>query len=260
MENKIDFFTKIIRSIISKSFYRDVKSQSFSVGFKYLLTFFLIITVILSVRFSFVLTSGTNFIADWISTNIPDITIKNGEVSSPAEQPYLKGTNEFVFILDTTGQVSAIAPEYKAGILVLKNKIMHKQSEVETREYDLSKTPFFVLNKTVIDRVKKIFIWVTIPLMVIFLYLYYIVISLGKILGFSLLTLIINKAGKLKLNYRGLLNIGAFSLTLPVILGTAVDASGMRIPYFWVMHLGVYVLYLVIMTLASKEGDYQRNV
>lgn len=253
MEEKIGFFAKLIKSFTSVDFYRHVKSQPFATAFKYLLLFLLIITIALSVRFSFILLNGTNFIADWISTNIPEITIRNGEVSSPAQQPYIKGTNDFVFILDTTGQTTQIAPEYRAGILLLKNKIVHKQSEVETREYDLSRTPYFVLNKAIVDRIKSIFVWITIPLMVIFLYLYYITAKLIQALIFSLLTLIINAVSKSKITYGGLLNIGIFTLTLPTILGTIVDIIGLRMPFFWLIYTGIYIIYLVIMTVGSKD-------
>ncbi len=252
-EERTGFFAKIIKSFTSVDFYRNIKSQPFSPGFKYLLLLLLIVTIALSIRFSFILSNGANFIADWISTNIPEITIRNGEVSSPAQQPYVKGTNDFVFILDTTGVTSAISPEYKAGILLLKNKIVHKQSEVETREYDLSKTPYFVLNKAVVDRVRSIFVWITIPLMVIFLYLYYIAAKLVQALAFSLLSLIINAAGKLNISYKGLLNIGVYALTLPTLLGTIVDIMGLRIPFFWIIYVGVYVILLSIMTLGSKD-------
>ncbi|MBM3252841.1 MAG: DUF1189 domain-containing protein [Candidatus Omnitrophica bacterium] len=253
VEERIGFFAKIIKSFTSMSFYRYIKSQPFATGFKYLLLFLLIITVALSIRFSFIIVNGTNFIADWISTNIPEITIRNGEVSSPVEQPYKKGTNDFVFILDTTGQTMSISPEYRAGILLLKNKIVHKQSEVETREYDLSRTPYFVLNKTIVDRIKSIFVWITIPLMVVFLYLYYIIAKLFQALLFSLLTLIINAASGLKIAYSGLLNIGVFNLTLPTLLGAIVDITGLRMPFFWLIYTGVYIVYLVIMTIGSKD-------
>ncbi len=255
MEEKMNFFVKIFKSFTSIDFYKDIKSKPFSASFKYLLLFLLIITIALSIRFSFIFVGGANFVADWISTNIPEITIRNGEVSSPASQPYIKGTNDFAFILDTTGQTTTISPQYAAGILLMKNKIVHKQSEIETREYDLSNTPYFVLNKEVIERIKKIFIWVTIPLMVVFLYLYYVVAKLLQALLFSLLTLIINGVAKLKIAYSGLLNIGVFAATLPTILGAIVDITGLRIPFFWVIYLGVYVALLVIMTLCCKSED-----
>jgi len=62
---------------------------------------------------------------------------------------------------------------------------------------------------------------------------------------------------KVGLNYGGLLNIGIFSLTLPVILETIVKLSGISIPYFGLFNSGLYIAFLIIGILNAKTAIAQ---
>ncbi len=254
MQENIGFFGKIIKSIINVDFYRDIKSHSFSFGFKYLLLFAALVTITLSVYYSFVLIKAVNFMADNIST-LPEITITNGEVTSPVQQPFIKEeAKNFAFILDTTGKITTIAAEYKSGILVMKNKVIIKNDETESREYGLSKIKNFILNKDTVDKFRKVSRLVIFPAVLIFSYIYFIIAKLLQILIFSLVTLIVNSLNQAKIAYSGLLNIATCALTLPTILAVIAIISGLKIPAFWLIYLLIYLSYLIFMTTASKEN------
>lgn len=84
------------------------------------------------------------------SENLPDvsITVKNGQASTNVPEPFVRGDDNFSFIIDTKGTVTNL-DKYKTGLLLTSDKLIAK-SDSETRIMDLKDVQDFTGSKTLI--------------------------------------------------------------------------------------------------------------
>ncbi len=238
------FFINLWRSVTSFRFYKEIAFQRVSKSVGYFFLFILLITLVLSMKRSTALIQGIDEVSKELGDRLPEIRIENGVVSIDAQEPFTIEEKDFIFIIDTTGKITTIDPSYKQGILLTKNKLIHRQSEIETREYDLSKIKSFTLNKEATEKWKKVLSRFAFPFTVIFFFPYYIVAKLIHILLFSLIALIVNTATKANLKYENLFNISLFALTPPVLLATIFNLAGFPFPLFRLLYIVVYLIFL----------------
>lgn len=239
------FFINLWRSATNFRFYKEIAFQGVSKNMGYFFLFIFLITLVLSMKFSTALIQGMGEVSREIGDKLPEIRIENGIVSTDAQEPFVIEEKNFIFIIDTSGKTITIDPSCKQGILLTKNKLINKQSEFETREYDLSKIKSFTLNKEAMERWRKVFSRFALPILLVSLYPYYTVVKLIQILLFSLIALIVNTATKTNLKYENLFNISLFALTPPVLLATIFTLAGLKIPLIWLLYIVVYIVFII---------------
>ena len=240
------FFINLWKSTTNFKFYKEIAFQGVPRSMGYFFLFIFLITLILSMKFSTTLIQGMGQVAEEIGNKLPEIRIENGTVSTNIPEPFvIKEKKDFIFIIDTTGKITTIDPSYKQGMLLTKSKLIHRQSEFEAREYNLSKIKSFTINKEIMGRWKKIFSRFAFPLLVAILFFYYIVVKLVQVLFFSLIALITNSAIKANLKYENLFNISLFALTPPVLLATIFTLAGLKIPLFGLLYIVVYIIFVI---------------
>jgi len=282
------FWKNLIRSFNPK-FFKEICPQPLKESFKYLLFLFLLLTLLLSFKYTIGFSGGVKEFAKEFPIffeklrDIPEITVEKGKVTSP-KQLFIKEWEKFVFVIDYQGEVSyylALIENYKVGgLVILEDKIILRSQEGKTEIYSLpeeasylnlkidqgEKEKLFTLTwdgKVFQPTFKKINHWLNLapfiffPLCFLFIFFGFWIGKLIQIFGFSLLSLVVNKVKKVGLNYQNLLNIGIFSLTLPLILGTVVKLSGISIPYFGLFNSGLYIAFLVIGILNAKTTVVQ---
>ncbi len=281
------FWKNLIRSFNPK-FFKEIAPQSLKESFKYLAFLLLLLALVLSFKSTINFTQGIQRLSKGLPDffeelkDFPEITIQNGELILPKEF-YTKEWERGGIIIDPEGEIGKyleILPT-KFSVILLKDKIIIPQMTIqsktekrvgETSVYDLSQIKYFNLRiregekllKLAFDNqkfdltAKKANKWantlslIFFPIATIFIFIFLLIGKLIQVFGFSLISLIINKVKKVGLNYQNLLNIGIFSLTLPLILGTVVKLSGISIPYFGLFNSGLYIAFLVIGILNAK--------
>ena len=248
------FFINLWRSVTNFRFYKEIASQKVSKSIGYFIFFMLLITLLLSMKLSTALIQGVGAMIEEIGYRLPEIRIENGVVSTDAHEPFIIEEKDFTFIIDTTGKITTIDPSYKQGILLTKNKLIHRQSEIETRTYDLSKIKSFTLNKESMKRWQRTFSRFAFPLLLVILFPYFVVVKLIHILLFSLIALIVNAATKANLKYENLFNISLFALTPPVLLATIFNLAGLKIPLFGLLYIAIYIVFLMGGVRSCREA------
>ena len=239
------FFINLWRSVTSFRFYKEIAFQKVSKSIGYFFLFILLITLVLSMKRSTALIQGMDEVSKELGDKLPEIRIEDGVVSTDAQEPFVIEEKNFIFIIDTTGKITTVDPSYKQGILLTKNKLIHRQSEIETREYDLSKIKFFTVNKAAMERWRKTFSRFAFPILLVSLFPYFVVVKLIQILLFSLMALVMNTATKANLKYENLFNISLFALTPPVLLATIFNLAGLKIPLFGLFYIAIYIVFLM---------------
>lgn len=241
-----NFFLRIWKSCSNPGSYAEIKEQSFGKSLGYITLLILLYVTI----FSFFITlAGFNFVGqatDWIDSNVPKVTIKDGAISADVAQPYVRDLDGFAFIIDTTGRIKKIGNEYESGILVSKNQVSFKRSEHRTEVYDVpAGEDEFVIDASLINffiNIGKYFIF---PAVLIGVFAFYWIAIIIKIFFYSLISLILNRFFSAKLKYGALLNIGVYAVTLPFLLSIIVELLGIPISGWIYNHL-IYLIMLAI--------------
>jgi hypothetical protein len=274
------------RGSFNPEFYRGIVTQSFGRSFGYFLLLILAVSIIFSIKYTADARGVIGEVITWINTEfaerlpefLPEITIKDGEVSSPAEQPYIHEWEEFVFILDTTGSITSL-DDYQNGVLITKRTIIVRTIEdgkIKTEEHDLSMITSLNIGpgkgegelitfsfqewrlsvtQENVTKWSKFISRALVPLIVVFLFFYHFTTKFIHLLFFSLVSLIANRIVDAGLEYSHLLNIGIFALTPPLALAVLVMVFGLTIPMFWLLYIVVYCAFLIMAIKRCKTRN-----
>lgn len=221
---KYSIFHTVVMWCFSPSFYRDVGRN-----WKGICTGYLILLMILAcIPTAIWANRGCSKLLQnegkAVIDQVPPISFKDGEISTPVKQPYeitLPGTDQRLIVIDTTGRFTSLE-EAEALILLTKTKIIHRQSEYETRTFDLSQSQGeFEFDKEDVARWASTFERY-------FAYLIYPAILIGSYIGrllqillYGLVGLIFSAAFGAKLKYSALVRLSAVAIT-PIVIADAV--------------------------------------
>lgn len=250
----MNFFIQMRESVIDFKFYRSIKDNKFSRSFVYLMLLFLIIYFINGTRTFISVRTGIDEIAADLSTNIPEFKLENGEFNFEGEMPYyISSSTSEAFVIDTTGKVTdSVLKDVAGGMLITKDKIYLKRSEVETREFSLAGLKGVTITKSdVLEFLPKLS-WI------IFIF---IAFSFVFALGWKLLNAVIlaflglaaNAIFNGRMKFNNLMNISIYALTLPMLIQLAVNLYGYPVPGFGFIYWGISIIYVVLAVRSCKD-------
>lgn len=252
----MNFFLQIRESVIDFKFYRSIKDNRFSRSFVYLLLLFLIIYFISGTRTFIATRLGIDELVTSLNNNIPEFRLENGEFSFEGDMPYFisSSTNE-AFVIDTTGQVGVdVLKDVGSGMLITKDKVFVKRSEIETREFSLKELNGITLTKSdVLEFLPKLS-WIVF----IFIAFGFIFVLGWKLLNavlLALLGLIANAMMGGRLKFNNLMNISIYALTLPMLIQLAVNLYGYPIPSFGLIYWAISILYVAMAVKSCKDEE-----
>lgn len=233
-----------ILSFFSGELYRDVGLNWRGICFGYL---FLLVAVCTIPRVFMLQERISLFIdeqAPPLIEQVPKITITNGQVHVDELQPYyIKAPdgNEVLAIIDTTGEIQSL-DSTDAFALLTKTKLIHRQSNVEYRTYDLSEVQKFVLDKSRIrgwlNIVKKLIVPVLLPFILLGSYIFRII----QALIYAAIGLIFAAFCRIKLSYDALVRLAVVALTPCIIVRTIFEMVSVHLPiaglWFFLLAMG----------------------
>jgi hypothetical protein len=221
-----------ILSFFSKELYREMGLQWKGICFGYLFLLLAICWIPMMVRIN------TGF-ADFVKNNappvveqVPEVTITDGGVSIQEPQPYyikIPDTNDILAVIDTTGSIDS-PQDVNAFCLLTKTNIIMKQSNFETRTYDLSQVKSFTVSGDGIMKllhiIKKFLFIVLYPFALLGSYVYRII----QALIYAAIGLLFASACKVSLSYGALLRLAIAAMTPCMIIKTVLGLAGVYIP------------------------------
>jgi len=256
----MNFFTQMRESVIDLKFYRNIKDNKFSRSFVYLLLLFLIIYFINGTRTFIATRIAVDELVVSLSCDAPEFKFENGEFSFEGEMPYYisSSTNE-AFVIDTTGQVTkSVLEDVASGILITKDKLYVKRSEVETREISLTELKDITLSKSdVIEFLPKLS-WIVL-IFIAFAFIFLLGWKLINAVILALLGLIVNAFFNGRLKFNNMINISIYALTLPMLIQVAVNLYGYPIPNFGFIYWGISILYVVLAVKSCRDEANELN-
>ncbi len=237
-EPRLNFFTKIYYSVSGFENYKFFILQKTGKAVVYLLLFSLIVGLIGITQPVIGSNQMINEMINGIESSIPDFTFENGKLDVNAKMPLIIGEGGTTIIIDTTGATDeTLLNSYDNALLILQDRMIQK-SYANQRVTDFSMLQGVRLDRSDVKRM--------LPLIKLFMLILFIILPPFIIAGrfisalvVSIIGLIINSSKKANLPYRDVFAISAYSLTLPLIICTILDFTG--VPFL----LSTLVYYLI---------------
>ena len=245
-------FLGLVLSLFLPAFYRDVARNWGGIGILYVLLLYTLTWIPALVNMQLGVRKLAQEDFPKFAENLPDITIKNGKISSPAEQP-LEIKDErgnVVFVLDTTGKIKTL-DQTPAMILITETKIHQRDEFGNIQIHDLTQFPDFEFTRAWLQGWMDFigtWLWVAaFPIVMVGS----LIRALILMLLVSLLGLIFNTVFEARVSYGGLLRFGAVGMTLSVYLDTGLGLANIHVPFWFLIALLLTAAYVAFGTFVS---------
>lgn len=222
----------IPKSFYSKDFYREVGSKWQGFGFVYL---FLVIAVFSAPFILFALFYVTTVTLDkpfdfnYMINQVPQMTVKNGEISTEVAMPYYvknKETGEAIMVIDTTRPVtdwSQSINEGKVFIVVGKNQILtgRNSNSSEKRLYDVSKDIDTVVTSGTVREFAEIIIgyaWAAVIFMALIFIAVFFIARVVAMFFYGILAKVISLILRTKFSYTDCVRFASVATTPTIAL------------------------------------------
>ena len=254
---KYNLLQPLFLSFYSKSLYQDVGKRWSSTTFLYLLLLLALVWIPAMFKLQQEFSRWIQQEAPALVSQIPTITITNGEVSTDVETPYFIREPEkdtVLAIIDLTGEYTSL-DDSEARMLLTKDTFFMKKDERETRTYDLSGIEKFAVDENrVAGWLELLATWLPVllyPFAVLFSFLFRLV----QALLYAAIGLLFAKALKAPLGYAALLRLAIVAITPVILLSTAAELAGVTIPSRWLLAFVVAMIYLFFAVKATTEPE-----
>lgn len=270
---KYGYLSAIPLSFFSADLYRDVARNWKANVLLYLLLLVAVCSMLASVRFAEIMVDTTkNTLRGESATNffsqIPYVTIKNGEIQTPEKRPYFIKDKEgrVIMIIDTTGKYNNVK-EANVDYIITSHGYLYRSKSNEQKELLLSTN----VNKEIkikqggefeVDG-KSYNIEKFLGSHTIFLFLF-LLISLFSSL-FSFIYILIQAAlysilgelflvfSKIPLTYGQVFRLAIFALTPGTVIWELFDFFKITFPYEGMLYFMLSMAYLIFGIRANKE-------
>ncbi len=262
--------------------YGKIYKQSVGRSVGFLVVLALIISAVLSVRYSFVVISGFSAVRSWahsdlgkIASEFPAVEVDKGVLVEP-KGSFTKdlGGKLYIVIEPDPEAAKAVADKYENLVLLTQKKFLTKQTagrnaSSEVKTYDLQEKSFklssrpdgfllsmdgktFALTPQVVDKWFRVVSWLVYPFMLIILWGIYAVIKPLHVFIFSLVSWIICLLTDVKLSYKELWNIGSYAIVPAVCVAVLVGLTGKMFAFFPAIYILLYIAYLYLAVKSVK--------
>ncbi len=239
----------LLLSLGLPSFYHDVARNWGGVGFLYLVLVLTLTWIPVLITWHIRLNTAIEEELPKFLKDVPPITIKNGKVSSPVEQPYKivdkKDNNKTIFVLDTTGEINSL--DQTDALFLLTATKMHQRdpNTGKIQIHDLTPVQDFSLDGDKIQEWAETYgKWVA-PLAYPFVMIGSLIRALIIILIAAIVGLIFNLAFGAGVSFFGLMRMGAVGLTLSYYIDTALMLTNNVVPFWFLIALALTTLYVI---------------
>jgi hypothetical protein len=246
-EHRINIFKCFIYSITGFDRYRVLLRQSMgkAVGCLILLTFLL--SAVVFVPFYTMTHEMSVNALTYATEKMPDFKLAGGRLEVYGEMPIVIEEGDLPVVIDTTpGAEDSILVEYDNVLLFTESKVIVK-SYVNRQEYPFSAFEGMDITKDMLMKALpmiKAYINIIIIITAVFMGILFVGMKFFSALVVSIIGLIANSSSKTNLTFKSIFKLSMFSMTLPLIICTVIDALMIGIPFMPVLFYvgsGIYI-------------------
>lgn len=258
---------KFARTVVSvcSSFksYREIRDLPVTSSVKYLLKLIAVLAVVLMAGFiPWAFEWGDEF-ARWVDGHFPAFSIQDGKIVTSVEQPYLSGGSNFLFVLDTTGQITQPDPKAMQGVLFMADSFLvwgkastASDAQLRSQRHSLRGFPEGTVNGDYFRKLIRTFLWAGLPLFLLVVVLLGLLSALLQAYLFSAVASLMERSMPAPLTLQQLLNISIHAVTPAAIIVTvymAMRLEGITPNALWLIYLIAYGIFLVGATNACRD-------
>lgn len=258
----------IPRSFYSKELYQEVGRAWPGLGFGYLLTAISIIAlpfIVIAMLYSTTITLDEPFDANYIINQIPEMNIKNGEISTQVTMPYYikdKKAGQTVAIIDTTRSVidwSQQMKDHKVLVIVGKKQVLlnKKPEEGERTLYDIPENTNMVVNgNTAREFATKIlgYGWIVILIIAPFMILTWFIFRIVVMFLYGIFAKVISVVSRGSLSYIDCVRLASVATTPTLVLLSADIILSLNLSGW--TYFAVNAVYLFFAVRVNKEHGF----
>lgn len=190
---------------------------------------------------------------DIVNREFPSFTIENGQLNSSLKEPITINQNGFAIFFDSTGKANKEDLEnLDNGIAFLKNELVFVAGG-QNQAYSYSMTEDLMLTKNdllnLIDSLDSSLI-IFLPILFLVIYIFSSGVTFAEISVLALFGLLIRNLMRRKLKYGQLWRMSAYSVTLPTLFFTFMEAIKTNVQGGFLLH---WFVASIILFLAIKE-------
>ncbi|MGE5673904.1 MAG: DUF1189 family protein [Mycobacterium leprae] len=228
-----------------KGYARLVRSKGSGFGY---LSLLLLIVLVISCVISTVQAKREFDAAAGQLAAAPDFALQNGEVTFNGPMPYtMKGDNNMVVIIDTTGKTTADALKGAAAnsVLITKNAFYQVKSPGSIQSTDLSALPLTITKATVLGFMQNLHWFV--PVGYLFIYAFQLGFKALDAVILALIAMLFASGWRKRVEFGVGWKIGLYAVTIPTLLQWLW-------PGYSTMHLATFALWWAIAILYTVMG------
>ena len=286
----INFFKKVWYSITKFEKYPDMSAEGVYKAIKYLAILMIILSLILSINSLIETQKTVNELAQYIESNIPEFSYKDGQLSMEIEEPIkienvqYEGIDYIIInpnLEDNTEKEVYISENGKVGItiyffknqIILENKL--ENGEKQTQEYtykdfiqSYTQEDINEFNKNELisfmqsEKMNTFYIRY-ITSIIIYLVFLNIIIGILDAVELAVLGWITTIVARIKMRFSAIFNMAIYSLTLSIILNYIYIIinyfTGFTIQYFSIAYITIAYIYLAAVIFIIKDDYLKRQ-
>lgn len=243
----------IAMSFYSRELYRDVAKNWRGGVLLYLLLLLGICWAVLCVNIQKQANVGYGKFSDKFFSQIPEMSIKSGELKTPENRPYLilDTDKQVVGIIDTSGKYHSLE-NTTAEFLITKNAIYYKDKGDIKKGHEFSSNLNVDFKPVEVKHSIGVFInwsWVLLfPLFVIVTFIYRLVQSaLYAVLGEIFVVI-----WRVQLTYGEIFRMAIFAITPSIVISTILEWFSISFSYLWLLYFVLSMGYLIFAIRSNK--------
>jgi len=198
---------------------------------------------------------GLEITKSTLQNNVPEFEIKNGVLTSDANEPVTIESNDFTVIIDSTGTVTKedIFKEENTFALLKNEFALSIEGTKDDIQYSVLEG--FHITKTDVEDIVSSFDEsksTIIPIFLIFIYIFTLVSHFIKVTIIAIIGLLFKNVLQKQLTYGQIWRLSAYSITLPTLFFTIMGLLNTQVPYEFLINWAVT---LVMLYLSMKESE-----
>ncbi len=223
-------------------------------GFVYLLVLASLTAFLLAAQFSYILYRFNRDELPHILTQIPEMTLTNGTLTTMAVQPQIitAKSHDVIAVIDTTKNQTELTKE-KAALLLGKNFVLIRQADNDVRRIEYSElgTNTLQINAATIKSLfsqLQYLAFLIVPFLIGMQWLTSITLAVLA----ATLSYVVTAYMPEEFNFETRLRMGAIAITPPLVVNKIIGVFTTYQLGYWII-LAIWVLHLYIMVIATRH-------
>jgi hypothetical protein len=239
------FYREAYAAITDFQFYAGIAQQRWGRTLLFLLYLSAHVAVILSLTVALHYRTEFRRFSAWSQAQFPALEVKDGELTVKAKQPLIRryeGKLPVTFVFDTTGRYQS--PDgfgQPAFLLTRKNLLLRYRGQTEAHSWEEFGT--FSLERGDLKTMERVIRWLYFPVSYA-LFLCYTLFA-KSITAVFLTGFAVAAAARyrVRISFQSSFAIALYALTPAIVIGLAVNLTGLSISYFQVIYFAIAAVY-----------------